>query len=183
MQNKRHPTKRRQIESAVLIGLLVLVYVMIFSFSADDGDASSVVSLAVTKWILHIYYKITSSSTAVVVIPDANYMDEAEAVIRKMAHFSEYMLLGVLAVCLYLLWVEAARTCALFTIAQLIVSASLDEFHQYFVPGRYASVKDVAIDTAGGAFGMLLVLLIHLLRQRRRLQKPSGYNESEELNS
>ena len=31
-----------------------------------------------------------------------------------------------------------------------IIYATSDEFHQYFVPGRSAAIKDVFIDTCGG---------------------------------
>ena len=32
----------------------------------------------------------------------------------------------------------------------VIIYAASDEFHQYFVPGRSAAIKDVFIDTCGG---------------------------------
>ena len=44
------------------------------------------------------------------------------------------------------------------TVIWVFLSAACDEFHQYFVPGRYASVADVLLDTCGGAFGMLLCI-------------------------
>jgi uncharacterized membrane protein len=38
--------------------------------------------------------------------------------------------------------------------------ASTDEFHQLFVEGRGASVRDVMIDTLGAALGMLLFIFL-----------------------
>ena len=95
------------------------------------------------------------------VIP-AGEVDEAEAVIRKLAHFTEYMLVGLLSLWIWLLWKAKRLRCGAFVMVQLMISASLDEFHQYFVPGRYASIRDVLIDTAGGLTGMLLVFLVNL---------------------
>ena len=39
-----------------------------------------------------------------------------------------------------------------------ILFAISDEFHQLFVPGRGAQVKDVLIDTAGAIVGMCIVV-------------------------
>jgi len=84
-------------------------------------------------------------------------------VVRKLAHFSEYALLGILAarafrsspkpsIHRYWFWISAA----------LIVSyAFLDEYHQSFVPTRTASFVDSLIDISGG-----LTALIVLSRRR-----------------
>ena len=148
--------------TAVLIVLLFLIYVMIFNFSAEDATASSGVCQKVTRWLLQIYYKLQGNTGGLSVVIPAGEVDEAEAVIRKLAHFTEYMLVGLLSLWIWLLWKAKRLRCSAFVLAQLVISASLDEFHQYFVPGRYASIRDVLIDTAGGLTGMLLVLLISL---------------------
>jgi VanZ family protein len=44
---------------------------------------------------------------------------------------------------------------ALTAILLVAAYASLDEFHQLFVPGRTAAVTDVLLDTAGGAAAQL----------------------------
>jgi VanZ family protein len=49
--------------------------------------------------------------------------------------------------------------------------ASLDEFHQAFVPGRTPAVTDVLIDTTGGAtaqFAAWLWMILGKARERRR---------------
>ena len=148
--------------TAVLIVLLFLIYVMIFNFSAEDATASSGVSQKVTRWLLQMYYKLQGNTGGLTVVIPAGEVDEAEAVIRKLAHFTEYMLVGLLSLWIWLLWKAKRLRYSAFVLAQLVISASLDEFHQYFVPGRYASIRDVLIDTAGGLTGMLLVLLISL---------------------
>ena len=91
-------------------------------------------------------------------------------VIRKCAHLTEY---AVLALLFWRMlrkpvkkdsrpwsWRHAA-------IAVLLVAlyAATDEFHQNFVPSRDASVRDVLIDTAGGAGGMLLLWAIGTWRK------------------
>jgi VanZ family protein len=71
--------------------------------------------------------------------------------IRKLAHFTEYLVLSVL---LYRAlrtgrgWNFRAAGLA-FTIAG--VYALSDEFHQWFVPGRTAAATDCLIDVSGAA--------------------------------
>lgn len=142
--------------------LLFLIYVMIFNFSAEDATASSSVSQKVTKWLLHLYYKLQGSAGDLIAVIPAGEVDEAEAVIRKLAHFTEYMSIGLLSLWIWFLWKEKRLFYSVLVLIQLVISAALDEFHQYFVPGRHASVRDVLIDTAGGLTGMLMVFLLSL---------------------
>lgn len=159
--------KRKKIYTVIALSLLILLYVAIFCFSAEDGDSSSAISVKVTKMVLHAYYQVLGNgggggSKADAVLP-------LEAVIRKMAHFTEYMCVGFLSYSLIILWYKAAWKGSAVVIVQLFVSALLDEFHQYFIPGRYASIKDVIIDVAGGITGMLFIVAwmgIKMLRQR-----------------
>jgi len=70
-----------------------------------------------------------------------------DLVLRKIAHFCEYAVLG-------LLLVRATRSETAAAAAGALYAAS-DELHQHFVPGRHAAVRDVAIDTAGVLAGLL----------------------------
>jgi hypothetical protein len=73
-----------------------------------------------------------------------------DLVLRKLAHAAEYAVLGLLL----LRAVENAW--ASFWLAAAY--AVTDELHQAFVPGRQASPFDVAVDAAGAAIGIALVL-------------------------
>jgi VanZ family protein len=90
-------------------------------------------------------------------------------VIRKSGHFTEYFVLSLL-----LLRALRAGThdfslrCALIAISIVAGYASLDEFHQLFVPGRGAAVSDVMLDTSGGAAAQLVVALLVLWRGVRK---------------
>lgn len=77
-----------------------------------------------------------------------------------LAHFLEYAILGLL--------LSASFGVRKEKILVVIILASLygvsDELHQFFVPGRVASIQDVATDMVGSAAGALSALLL-----RRRL--------------
>mgnify|MGYP001160788302 CR=1 FL=1 len=46
-----------------------------------------------------------------------------------------------------------------------IIYGGLDEFHQFFVPGRYFSISDIFLDTAG--ISLALIFYISLIEYRR----------------
>ena len=136
----------------------LLVMVMIFRFSAQNADASSAESMVITERIVHsINYRLSMNWTPA---QQAYYVEVGEFYVRKLAHFSEYALLGLcLAVPLY---AYRIRKGWLVLAAQIICSAyaALDEFHQCFSPGRSPQVRDVLIDSAGALFGILVGWLI-----------------------
>lgn len=155
--------RRKKYVTAVGSILLIAVYVMIFRFSADDAENSSAISVKVTKAVIHFYYRLTGQTGDGV--PVLGAVDTMEGVIRKLAHFTEYMLVGFLSYGMLQMWLVKKRTGIVIVMIQLFLSGAADEIHQYFVPGRYASVKDVFIDTAGGIAGMTVILLIKEIKK------------------
>lgn len=85
---------------------------------------------------------------------------------RKLAHFSEYALLGILAARAFRTSPHAAlhRRWFIVSIALIIAYALLDEYHQSFVPSRTASIADSCIDIGGG----LTALIVVCWRQRSK---------------
>lgn len=66
----------------------------------------------------------------------------------KMAHFSVYFVLGILTNRLLRgLGVATKRVWWIYLI--LVISAALDELHQYFIPQRSVSVWDFVANAAG----------------------------------
>lgn len=145
---------RFMIKLLSFVPALIMMYI-IFSFSAQTGTASSRLSYKVS-------YKVVSAADNAL---DLELTDQQISrcirkinyYIRKFAHFTEYFLLAVsISVPLYVygirgIWLvmTAGILCAGF--------AALDEFHQLFVQGRGASVKDVLIDSCGSLIGIVFV--------------------------
>jgi VanZ family protein len=87
------------------------------------------------------------------------------ALIRKAAHFTEYLILGVLLIRGY----EPARADASAGTRALVLGAAFacsDEYHQTFVPSRTPAVHDVAVDVCGLATGIALAIAWRQLRRR-----------------
>ena len=75
-----------------------------------------------------------------------------DLVLRKLAHATEYGILGALLL-------RALSSPVPAALAAIAYAAS-DELHQHFVRGRHGAPVDVAIDAIGVAAGMLVWLRV-----------------------
>ena len=82
--------------------------------------------------------------------------------LRKLAHFTEFMTLGLCLRWLFGMLPASPLRQWLFAAAAALTVASIDETIQLFVPDRGPSVKDVGIDTLGALLGITALTLIHL---------------------
>lgn len=86
---------------------------------------------------------------------------QAVYVVRKLAHFTEYMVLSLLFY--RALHCPEAPGDQWRAAGVALVLAGLyalgDELHQWFVPGRVASLRDCLIDFSGAAAGQGIVLV------------------------
>ena len=91
--------------------------------------------------------------------------------VRKMAHFAEYAIMAFLAARAFTTSSKELlrRRWAIVTFVLIVTYASLDEYHQSFVPSRTASIYDSMIDAVGGCAGLFL----YDRRRKRRLNSPS----------
>ena len=104
------------------------------------------------QWIQEIVTGITGSPLA------PNVFAIVHFTIRKLAHLTEYGIFGAVAFRAFrgehrgwsMPWTIAALVSA-------ILLASIDEWHQTFVPGRTGAVTDVLIDFGGATVAQFLV--------------------------
>lgn len=76
-------------------------------------------------------------------------------VLRKIAHIFEYFVLSYLLIRAFEKTTKMGRFKSnIFSIFLGFIYAVSDEIHQYFVPGRYFSLKDILIDLFGILFGV-----------------------------
>lgn len=165
--------KRKMYVTAASGVLLVLLYCVIFNFSAQDGKESGSLSQKVSVKCVEIVNTISGKNWSSDV--KACLAEFWEHPIRKLAHFSEYACMGLLVYTLWSQWMRRGRGLKLLTVGWVFLSAALDELHQRYVPGRYGSFADVLLDTCGGIFGMMLWLaagrFIKILKARRKCAK------------
>ena len=93
-------------------------------------------------------------------------------IVRKCAHFSEYLVLGLIGMQAFTPHRSPRCTGAVVLCAALLVGVpSCDETIQLFVDGRSGQVSDVALDCCGAATGVALTLLVHTLITRHKAKK------------
>lgn len=137
------------------------VLISIFSTATFTAENTGRVIIPVLHWIFPAFSPETLAL--------------AHYIIRKCAHFTEYFVLSLLI----LRGIRDGRAgirlgWALLAIVLVLGYASLDEFHQRFVPGRTPAVTDVLIDTAGGALAQALVAFLSVLVDRQEARPGEG---------
>ena len=131
---------------------------MIASFSTSTFSAANTGD--VLEWIFKTF-RITISTT---------HFDLLHFLIRKAAHFSVY---GILSALFFRAWrgnPQGRRwkwTWAVLALAVCLITASSDEYHQSFTPGRTAAVKDVELDMVGATFAQLMIVAFTATRRRK----------------
>lgn len=141
----------------IFVILLIVWMLRIFSFSAQTADKSSNLSGEIGRKVASIFmpgFQTWEESR------QDQFIEKIDFFVRKTAHFTEYMVLGMLwIVCLQ------SNPKGKFVMAHnmwisMIVSvcfAMSDEFHQLFVAGRAGRWMNVGIDTASAVAGVCLV--------------------------
>lgn len=153
----------------VLVWVLVIGWMgLIFSMSAQNADTSTDTSgktIRLLCEVLYPEYKTLAKQQQEEII------SRYQGIVRKLAHFSIYSILGALiaiAICL-------STQLSLYRIGSswLIAAAyaASDEIHQYFVPGRSCEARDVFIDSCGALVGILFVFLIFRLKEKHNEKK------------
>ena len=91
--------------------------------------------------------------------------DLVSFVVRKSAHFTEFLILGVSL----FLTVRDLRKRPSFWIPWAIgaMYAVSDELHQHFVPGRSCEVRDMIIDACGVLVGVVICRWMARKKQNR----------------
>ena len=137
--------------------LIIINSLIIFGFSSQNGEESSNLSKMIITKIANILNVKEENKTI--------FLDLGEKVIRKLAHFSIYTLLGIWSISFIYTFNIKLKYQVIITSVWGFLYALTDEFHQMFSNGRHASINDVIIDTLGVIFGLLLVLLIFKVKE------------------
>ena len=126
----------------------LIAWLVFISFASSDNLNAGNTSRIIGPLILWLFPSTSPETLAVV-----------NVITRKIAHITEYAILGFLAA-------RAFRTSPhpaikqrwfLNCLALVVVYALLDEYHQSFVPSRTASIVDSLIDMAGGLTALIIV--------------------------
>lgn len=139
----------------ILITLILGTFYVIFGFSSQDSKKSGGLSEKVTTFIAEKFNILKDKTTQ----ERENIINKMEKVIRKLAHFSIYTVVGILLMSFISTYNLKEGIRIIVSLVIGIIYAISDEIHQSFVPGRSPQITDVMIDTMGVLLGILLVML------------------------
>lgn len=159
-----------KILNAIFIALTILLSMLIFSFSSQNGEESAGLSEKITYVVIDILYDDYDRFSEE---KQLEIKEIIHPIVRKTAHFGEYGLLATLILstiatgiaaykkgCFVSIWSKRWFVFAVITQVITSIYASTDEFHQGFVDGRGPSVKDVLIDSLGGFTAIIVYSVI-----------------------
>ncbi len=83
-----------------------------------------------------------------------------QPIIRKVAHFSIYTLLGIFLMNFMITFKRSFYQVGLLSTFLGFIYACSDELHQLFIPGRSGEFFDICIDTFGVITGIIIVTIV-----------------------
>ena len=131
----------KKIDFNKMLSLILVIIWMIFIFVMSSFD--SVDSGEQSNFIVNIFSGLFGIKNTTLL----------SFIIRKMAHFTEYFILGILMK--NVMDNYGKRTCFVFVIC--FIYAISDEMHQVFVPGRCFKILDIFIDSLGSLMGIFIL--------------------------
>jgi len=137
----------------------------------------TILYIADAAWVLFIFFRSlksgaesTMESAWVLQIVRAVFPHASMHFIRKLAHFTEFFVLGcLLSSTFYLRRADDGRHLRVYAIACLLglAAAACDELLQLTSPGRSCQITDVLLDFSGVLCAVLITALIHYLLEKR----------------
>ncbi len=130
--------------------LTVLMIAFIWAHSVMPADLSADESGFVVKIITDVFH-ITGDNT--------------DHIVRKCAHYSEYLVLGLLAAVDCALYLK--KVICLPALFLGLLTPQIDESIQLFSPGRSGELFDVWLDFSGFMTGLIFAAVIYLIVRKK----------------
>jgi len=128
--------------------LPLIAWMAFISFASTGNFSASNTSRIIGPLVLWLFPDTTPESMLVI-----------HAVVRKIAHLTEYALLAILASRAFRGSPREGLRARWFlaSVVLIVVYALVDEYHQSFVPSRTGSIYDSLIDMTGGFIALVIV--------------------------
>lgn len=156
----RDPIKKQK-NKKILVILIFVTLAFIFGNSIVDREHSSQES----GWVLALMQPMLE-----LFVGKGNV---TEHLVRKLAHFTEFSLLGVELCLFFHLRADSVQKAFLLAFTHGMFTALSDETIQIF-SHRGPQISDVWLDTSGAAFGACAVLILLWIISRYSAQKNRG---------
>lgn len=139
--------KRKWCLRIIFAMLVIGIMTAVFCFSSQSGGDSNQLSQGVLKHILSFFQ----------IHADPQKLDQYNLVLRKIAHFSLYFLLGAGAMGFLLTTPLKKKYCFVLSLLFCALFAATDEYHQFLLGTRNGNALDVLLDSIGAMVGVSLL--------------------------
>ncbi|WP_419169400.1 VanZ family protein [Negativibacillus massiliensis] len=127
--------------------LVIGIMIAVFLFSSQSGEDSNHLSKGILERIFEFFN----------VDADPLKLDQYNLVLRKIAHFSLYFLLGTGTMGFLLTTSLKVKYSFVLSLLFCILFAATDELHQFLSGTRNGNPLDVLLDSAGALLSILLL--------------------------
>ena len=139
----------------VIYSILIVLWMgLIFSLSNQPASDSTELSDGFISNTIGNVYKVFNKNISSDELNDIKV--KYTHPVRKMAHFTIYMILGILVTLLVREYNVSFYKCLFISLLVCLLYSISDEVHQLFVSGRSGEIRDVLIDTSGSFIGIFI---------------------------
>lgn len=136
--------------------ILIFLYILfIFSNSLTVGEKSSSISGGLTTYLLSLLHQLSIQIE----------YNTFHHFIRKAAHFTEYAGLGIL-VYIGIQLEPLLKNKTINFVSFCILTPSIDETIQHFIPDRNGCITDVLLDMCGFMTGAFIIYIIYKITHK-----------------
>ena len=136
--------------------------IFIFCMSAKDATKSGKMSGGLIRRIAPL---INHKFHLLDEVAQTTFVESLQDVVRTLAHFFEFTLLGVLSFFSFRFTLNCRKKGVIYGVLMGWLYALSDEIHQIFVPGRTFQLKDILVDCGGILLGASAAFLLCKFRE------------------
>ena len=150
-------------KQTIIFILWIFWMALIYWLSAQPDTVSAEQSMSIGKLVCSI---VVNGFQQMEELKRLQYIEMIDHVVRKTAHFCEYMILGGLTCLVFkdmggirkkMVWTDKQKRLKWYALLWCGIYAIMDEIHQLFVPGRFGSILDVFLDLVGAFTGIIII--------------------------
>lgn len=153
----KNTISKNRIYKILSIVLVILWCATVFYLSSEVADDSSGTSGNTIRFVFRIISPNIDTLTLDTLV------EMLQPLVRKMAHFTLYMIGGILIFNMLDLFIKDRKKVFCTSLTCGVFYAITDEFHQLFVLGRSCEIRDVIIDSLGILCGISVIMLITIM--------------------
>lgn len=140
--------KKSYLLAIIFLVLIIAWTAFIFSMSLQTASESSAVSRGLLKKMLTYIQGVLWFDIE---------FQTLHNLFRKLAHFTEFFILGILSVS----FIKSVKSRPIYSLIYCLSAACTDETIQYFTgEGRSAQISDVMLDFSGSFLAVLIFYII-----------------------